>query len=1793
MTDKLVFIPISKVITSWPEELIPMPSAIDMIGLKDGQVTQSGSSKELQGTLVLIGDLVINIPFIPGLSIAFLPGAGLTEIGFDVELDLDGFTLGLNNLGVAIRFDSKLLKKADKISGEWQPVEGPVEIAMAGASVHVNEKGDFDFEVDTSLDITPFMIGETGVVIVIPPGGIGLILSDKAAIENNIPDNPDGVTRGVLINEATIYLPEGLSNILPDSVAFNDFFIGGGGVTGKISGNWTVNVKKNTDETYYLVDEDNETLDKFLGLDIALEKFGLEFKQNAIVGSEIKGVMILPFFDAPISIDINIGMGGTIGITLSAKKLTKDSTGGVISGVSVADDESIPPAEDETPPIAEEGDVENDDVPDQGPPGLLVLEKEGLFKLKVYSFAVEKTGDVYKFIISGSIQPLIGGDEFEWPAIEVDTLSIDTEGKLSFDGGWMDMSAIEALEFHGFSVDIDKFGFGKEETGDNWIGFSGGIYFINGMEIGGSVEGLKIIWSDTGAEPVRVQVSGIGIMFTIPDTLTFVGSVAFIDEPDEKGFKGRAKLTLDAMDMVVDSQILITRVGNETSLFIYLDLQLPFGIPLAQTGLAIFGFAGLFAMNRLPGKTSDQEWYGDPTEPGWYLSEPVGVAQMDKWDFSPKSFAFGAGVTIGTMPDGSAFAAKVLLALLIPGPIILIEGKAQFMAKRTKLSEGSAAGFRTLAVIDLAANFILFNIEAMYMSPADGSTIDISGGAEAFFDLMDLSNSHLYLGEEPTEKRIRATIVSLFEANAYLTIDRTGLKTGAWIGYVSSWDFVVVSLTMEAWIEFSAILSLKPVQLAAGVELYGNIALLVCGIELSMSIKANIDLETPKPFLVRAALEIIVTLPKPLPSPEVDVELLWQKPAVPAIPIPLSSIAIEHFKVSEKWVLDVSPIAESSTEAGFYDESASSASFPRLEDGPFGITPIVPLDARITLTFARPMNDVNKYGDNATTIPDDDWIGNYKMRYKLAKVTLEKKPLDDDSLDWEPVPDDYEYGYELFGKWQLNEAGDPNNTGLILGALSPFENARETIDIAGWIQAITGSLDQFPGNYNTDPVKVCVDFEEDEPGTKRFPVFSQDRVVFVSNYSATVIKHKTRGTRKRRGLKYDGDPEYQGTVAVYIPEPAAEIHMEIIPGTTKVVVEGFNDGKVIDKSEVIKSSVGRRYVSLSASGNHALEWVKLSGNDFALVSVCYITTAAKALAETQVDRIDNLAMNTPVHWQQSMQLFEPETRYRVSVQTEATRTKPNGEEENFVFDQFAYFETAKPPGFYPLESAVGDGVDSDEDDSTDGEVKNSIEQEIYPLGALKDLDKYVSSTVPGMGEQYHYCSYDIRFEFNESYIERMYDMAGLALVLELRSDDGEALSDLSGNYYEMSIDWNKSPVTSGSLVLTQYASLLNNSGVLSDLSIDLLPPNDKIIGIMPEQATMLPGTTYTANIRAAENIVYSTKFISSQFKNFTHHIQSYRDIVWDHFEILNEPDQTLIAPDDLNELSVQIQSIDSSMICQSEEVFENISTLLNLGFRNLPQILEITHLRDSIHNYGLLIESPEPIDWQRVDFDLFEITSEPNTTTMVNGPLKIINAVIDPEGRDKPGEYNLEWIELLVLEDLDLTGFQIQDLSKPGTDQESYHRYYEFEKNSRYSSGTILRIHSGANPAVDVSDPPGVIHLYVAKQGQKGKWRLNNSGDTVRIIDKNKTNIHWRCFTKEPANRNLENRLIVASKDGTRAFIFRLLDDNSLVDLVMGIYELDISFQLDLGNDLPVLSRSGDTSVETTTLTLNLTSESH
>lgn len=923
----------------------------------------------------------------------------------------------------------------------------PAKIVVTGGSLALSTNGGFGLFGSPAIEIEPVQIGSTGIVVACQ--GLRACLTDSDPLPTGIPAG----SRGFAIDSVEVSLPEPVKgSFAPQEIMGEQLFFGGGGFTGKLSAEWAM-----------------EKPIKLAGIDCKLKSLMFDIKQNSLVESELICELNLPFFDQPANLDVSFSGDGSLLASLSA--------------------------------------VQPEGVDYDG--GLIHFEKEGLFKATIEGMSFELKDGVSTLGISGAIQPLFLSkgeqDAEEAPTFKIRELSIDSEGNVKFDGGWMELPKQFSLDFHGFHLGITKLGFGKTEDGGKWLGVSGELKLVDNFTAGASVEGLRVTWYDDGRDP-KVSFNGIGVEFEIPEVLTFKGDVAYreleVDGAAVRRFDGDITLSLISLGLEIDAKLVVGSAsggpqGNYNFFAIYLGVELPTGIPLSPTPLALFGLAGLFALQMEPNKKPDEEWYED-----WFKRAETGVTDLEsKWVNRRGSMALGFGGTFGTYSDdGFTVAVKALLVLVFPGPIVLITGRANLLKERAKLSD--EALFEALAVLDMREGQILIGLDAKYKQDEQtGKVIAIQAGAEAFFK--DPGNWHVYMGEkEPRDKRIRAHILSLFEANSYFMIDPKQLATGAWVGYAKQWKFGPVGVTLEAWIEGNVLVNWTPLHFAGDLWLHGNVEVKVFGFGLSLSVDARFAADVFDPFHVVASFEFSFKPPKPFKKEKhVEITLEWgPKKVWPALlPLPLKEVAIEHFKVTTTWPLpkDGKDGAPPLLVPKFDFEKEGLRNYdstsPGFNEPPFSSLPVVPLDCRPRISFGRTVHDDALVGVNPQP-PQPAWerigdpskdVGPVQVRYSLKEINLSK--WDKQSQTWETVAvagRPLNSGErKLFGSWapipQLPSgtgSGAVANTKLWLWSKTPFDYTRHGgSGVDDWFVA------NFP-NYPCVPQdlpdrEVCCDFE--------------------------------------------------------------------------------------------------------------------------------------------------------------------------------------------------------------------------------------------------------------------------------------------------------------------------------------------------------------------------------------------------------------------------------------------------------------------------------------------------------------------------------------------------------------------------------------------------------------------------------------------------------------------------------------------------------------------------------------------
>ena len=611
-----------------------------------------------------------------------------------------------------------------------------------------------------------------------------------------------------------------------------DVFVGNTGFSGKTNLNdpnlsWNSTGGANGDGAF-----EGLVATELGGFDGALKAFTVEFKQNVLVAAEIEGCVYVPYVKRVIGLDI--GLDGNGGFTAIAKAPTCK--------------------------FLPEGQPSDQIAAGPAQPGyILSANIEDVFDFDVSRVEFHAGGSQPAFVsLSGRVKLVVAS--FDLPAVDFNGLSIDTKGHVAIEGGWLDVAEAKSGPLSGFPLQITRIGFGVEKDGRAWVGLNGAIKLHEMLPAGVSIEGLKVSWKD--GERVNFSLEGIGVELAVQGVFSFAGKAAFFQTDEASGFRGSLKLSLDSVGLTIDVGIMVGRMSDGTFFFyLFIDVDLPVGIPLFSTGAALYGFAGLLAVNLQPARLESEHWYY-----GYYKRSPVGVTAPEKWAVKRDAFAVGVGTTIGSMPDtGYAISAKVLLILSLPGPRILLQGKGSFIEKKPENKDKTKEGtFEALLVLDTPAKLFQANLSITFKM---GSLLEIGGGVDAAFSWADQPPPdiwHVYVGEKtPEERRVHAKVLEFLKGDTWLMINRPhyfesadatskqrvgDFEIGGSLMLGADYDFSIAKVWLHLSVFAEAAVTWEPQQIMADAELKGSAGIVALGMELSAELDAKALAKASKPF---------------------------------------------------------------------------------------------------------------------------------------------------------------------------------------------------------------------------------------------------------------------------------------------------------------------------------------------------------------------------------------------------------------------------------------------------------------------------------------------------------------------------------------------------------------------------------------------------------------------------------------------------------------------------------------------------------------------------------------------------------------------------------------------------------------------------------------------------------------------------------------------------------------------------------------------------------------------------------
>jgi len=908
--------------------------------------------------------------------------------------------LKIADIGIALQFKNDVLLRVEAIDGDYEITDDPFRI-----ETQIDLAFNTDFEANVTIaedgfDVPLFTIGETGLVCEVE--------SFDFAISGQNPS--------VQVDRIHLILPDDIQPFgipLPQLV-FDDVQINATGFSGVINASWPLMHDDDNANRPYYYDVEGEPDARLFGFWGGIETIQVTIVDNRITGSALSGSLVLPYFDEPVAVTVRL----------------------------MSTDEGL----DFLVEIRSDGDTE------------IELRKEELIALYAKEISIQKDGSTGIIGVTGGMEPLLwSSDGLEWPRLDVTDLVFEQDlsdlrepPTIRFGEAWLDLKDLATLDLFGFHFELNRIGVGYVEESDKlWIDLTGSLKLIEQIPIGLGVEGFRITWPRTLHEEllalfgssdieevlanpdalialgarIEVRFDGIYIFYGVPQAVEFEGLIRFIKEDQVVGFAGDMALRLPATGLALEAGLMVGmnfEAPPYPFLYLYFGIQLPSGIPLGQSGLALKGAKGLFGLNVIPDKTPEQNPYYD-----WYKRGPIeGVHPTNKWRHYRWSVALGAGVTI-TTADGKILGIQGLLALVIPGPIIFIEGKTLIFQGVFPI-DGPLKG---LGYFDGGERTVQLNIEAGMELVED--VIDVNANVEAFFDFTDLTNWHVYLGQDtPADRRVRAQFLKLpaigwlFSGSSYLMVDMTSqLTVNARLGVEivfepPAFDLEVAKVAIAARIDGEGLLSINPFEFSGELGLDADLEVDAFGLfGIQASADASIAAAGPRPLVVDAELAVAVELPipdlseVPVAGEWIDDAISWFEEEVAELPEIPSYL---EFNVPFHWEYDGPPQIDAVVQSASMDRALS------LSDRSVAMTPadtvtrnaaensaVVALDAKPVISFDQPMNQA---GD----VKAADFIpgaavrhfqsGDFKLKSTLVDIVVSRAPKDTDgALQWQEV----------------------------------------------------------------------------------------------------------------------------------------------------------------------------------------------------------------------------------------------------------------------------------------------------------------------------------------------------------------------------------------------------------------------------------------------------------------------------------------------------------------------------------------------------------------------------------------------------------------------------------------------------------------------------------------------------------------------------------------------------------------------------------------------------------------------
>ncbi|MCP2027476.1 hypothetical protein L1276_002633 [Flavobacterium sp. HSC-32F16] len=654
------------------------------------------------------------------------------------------------------------------------------------------------------------------------------------------------------------------------------------------------------------------------GFEIGFNKFDISFKQNKVIGSNIKGQLIINKLKNPD--------GSSFHATLEGH-LYDD---GDFNLTASFDKASEPKA-----------------------------NLFGLVDFDFHSFELGKQDDDYYVGTSCYVsfpQGTLMNKLAKGQGFDVEKLRIYSDGNIEVEGGSIPIPINLSVNLGPVQMAVSNINFGSTQLNGrkyNFWGFDGAIS-VNPLGLDARGEGIKYYYStEEGFKDSFIRIQTIEVDLMIPGTASEESAMAIIHgmislpQPGEsQEFMGEVSLKLPKAK--ITGSVGMRFAPKYPAFLVDAGIELPTGIPLGF--LSITGFRGLLgfryvATKKAAGLTTENSWYE-------FYKHPKAGINIRKFSGPPDSmqykspFSIGAGATFEST-GGTILNMRAMLLLSLP-TLFYIEAGLNVLGDRLGPIEKDQSTPPFFAMVAFGDNSLELAAGADFQMPKDGGQIiQLHALLEAGFFFKNQKPWYINLGSK--KDPITARILTLFTAKAFIMLSAQGIEAGARLDFKLQKSFGPAKVKLWAYLEMGGKISFKRPQMGGYIAAGGGIQIKIWIINVEIVLDTIFSVESFKPFLIYAKLELSVRVKLGFVRVRKNfkIELQWDINRIvdrtPYSPLPKGTFGDANDNRTADSVKGVHMLTNEAFLLDYFDQMPS----------PTAISKVIPLDTFIDIKMTK------------------------------------------------------------------------------------------------------------------------------------------------------------------------------------------------------------------------------------------------------------------------------------------------------------------------------------------------------------------------------------------------------------------------------------------------------------------------------------------------------------------------------------------------------------------------------------------------------------------------------------------------------------------------------------------------------------------------------------------------------------------------------------------------------------------------------------------------------------------------